>query len=64
MLAPSSSRDANFSVLHFFPARHEYKLVVIFENMVHTLFLLCQDNSMAKSHQHGTFGIAYPQLAF
>lgn len=33
MLAPSSNRDASFSVLHFFPASYEYKLMVVFENM-------------------------------
>jgi hypothetical protein len=33
MLDPSSNRDASFSVLHFFPARYEYKLMMVFENI-------------------------------
>ena len=33
MLAPSSNREASFSVLHFFPAKYEYKLMIVVENM-------------------------------
>ena len=33
MLAPSSNRDASFSVLQFFPARYEYKPMIVFENI-------------------------------
>jgi len=65
MLAPSSRRDASFSVLHFFPARHGYEqILLIIKPFTLTLFLLCQDGGVGKSHQHGPFSIAYPKLAF
>ena len=33
MLAPSSNRDTSFSVLHFFPARHEYEQMSFLKNI-------------------------------
>jgi hypothetical protein len=66
MLAPSSRRDASFSVLHFFPARHEYEriLIIIKSFFALTLFLFRQNGGVGKSYQHGPFSIAYPKLAF
>lgn len=65
MLAPSSRRDASFSVLHFFPARHEYeRILMIIKSFALTLFLFRQNGGVGKSYQHGPFSIAYPKLAF
>lgn len=65
-LAPSSSRVASFSLLHFFPAIVDRLVSCVDEyggRKKHTSFLLREDSCMGQSHKHRSFSVSYAKLA-